>query len=505
LFHQRAWRGTARHSPRQPLEQADTPDAFAAASEATGVPAELLVAISSVETGLQMVEGVQEFPGQPRSYGVMGLRSLERAAQLTGATRDAVRQDLRANVLGAAAVLAEQAHTSGIDTRDLEAWAPVVATYSGIEDREAAAEYVWYEVYAALEAGVEVEGALVAAPGALVPHYPRPSRDRTRIGDESAVWTASPNHNSRGDADVSFIVVHSCEGSYSGCWGWLANSASGVSAHYVVSDDGDEVRQLVEEEDRAWHIGASYDCDNNHDVDCWRNGDSMNTTSVGIEHAGYASQSSWNPGLIRRSAELACGVSLRHDVQRDSYHIVGHGQLQPWNRTDPGENWPWADYLEEVRTACGDGLVQSTTTAPLVIDSNNDANDLSRAWSDVSEAWWGSASVSGYWNTGYWVAPTEPVSDPARFWFDAEEGCYTVEAWWPAGTDRSDAITFLGYDAQEAEVGRVVVNQRLHGSEWNHLGDWHFSQGWSQVALSRWVAPGAYAVADAVRVTPCEN
>ena len=85
-------------------------------------------------------------------------------------------------------------------------------------------------------------------------------------------------------------------------------------AHYVVNHDGSEVRWLVDEERKAWHIGADYDCDRNDDVDCWRNGSGSNGFTVGIEHAGYGSQSSWDPGLIERSAELTCGVAQRNSI-----------------------------------------------------------------------------------------------------------------------------------------------------------------------------------------------
>ena len=49
-------------------------NAFVAAEQQTGVPVEILMAISKVETGVQGVVGVEEFPGQPIAYGVMGLR-----------------------------------------------------------------------------------------------------------------------------------------------------------------------------------------------------------------------------------------------------------------------------------------------------------------------------------------------------------------------------------------------------------------------------------------------
>ncbi len=492
------------------------PDNFVEAEERTGVPAEILMAVAQVETGFQMVQGEEEFPGQVRRYGWMGVPEhlLDEASDLTGFDVERIKTDPNANVQAAAALMRERARQLDIDRSTLGGWAPVVADYSGIADEDAVAEYVHYEAYAALRDGITVEGYTLE-PIDVEPDWPLPSRWGQRTGDAGTVWTASPNHSSRGGASVDFVVLHTCEGSYSGCWGWLANAASGVSAHYVVNSTGTEVRQLVDEDRKAWHIAASYACGNNAGVECWRDGTPMNSVSVGIEHAGYASQSSWNPGLIDRSSALTCGITQRHGIPRDAYHIVGHGQLQPWNRTDPGAAWPWNDYLNKVDAACGGGGAAPAPPPPpsggaapapggaqFVIDSNNGSNDTNRYYVEVSADWWASNNVSGYYNTGYWVAPTWGVSDPASFWFYSDAArCYRVEAWWTAASDRPTNIAFLGWDAADNEVGRAYVNQQVGGSTWNHLGDWTFGPGWNRVLLSRWTSSGSYAVADAVRLT----
>ena len=525
--------------------------AFEDAAARTEVPMELLLAIARVETGVQSVEGAVEFPGQEPAFGVMGLRgeNLVRAARLAGLDEALVRTDVSANSLAAATLLSEWGAEAGIDPSDLSAWAPIVARYSGIEDPEAAAEYVWYEVYAALQDGVDA-GGYSSDPQMATPKFRKPSQSRARTGASDAVWTASPNYSSRSGASVDYVIIHTCEGSYSGCWGWLTNSSAGVSAHYVVNDSGSEVRQLVDEDSKAWHISASYDCANNSNKDCSLNGKNMNSMSVGIEHAGYGSQTSWSSGLLDRSAKLTCGITDRHGISRDAYHIVGHGQLQPWNRSDPGAAWPWSSYLSAVNTACGAGSgtgsggtgsggtgsgsggsgtgsggsgsggsgsgsggsgsgsggtgSSAPTASSFIIDSNNAANDTNWFLTEVSADWWSSSSSSGYYNTGYWVAATEATSDPASFWFLTEAaGCYTVDAWWTAGSNRSAAISFMGWDEADREVGRTTVSQQINGGKWNELGDWTFPAGWNRVLLSRWTTPGSYAIADAVRLTPC--
>ena len=166
-----------------------------------------------------------------------------------------------------------------------------------------------------------------------------------------ALWRTSPNFNQRQSA-VHMVIIHSCEGGYVGCWSWLANRESQVSAHYVVREDGAEITQLVRESARAWHIGATYDSTLNAGHDPHLHGVQSNHFTIGVEHAGFASQTEWPVAQLDASARLVCGAARRWGIPRDRLHIVAHGQLQPWNRTDPGQNWPWADYLERIAHHC---------------------------------------------------------------------------------------------------------------------------------------------------------
>src|SRR5436309_15695484 len=87
-----------------------------------------------------------------------------------------------------------------------------------------------------------------------------------------------------------------------------------------------EISQLVHERDRAWHIAATYDCTLNRGHDCWLNGVQSNDFTVGIEHAGFASQDSFPASQLEASAALACDVTRDRGIPRDWQHIVGHGQ-----------------------------------------------------------------------------------------------------------------------------------------------------------------------------------
>ncbi|MCA9493628.1 MAG: N-acetylmuramoyl-L-alanine amidase, partial [Myxococcales bacterium] len=308
------------------------PPDFSESARSANVPGEVLYALARAETNFQMVIGEAEFDGQEPAFGLMGLRGeqLQLAADLSGIDVETVKTDRAANIAAAAELLGFYGEEFGLTAdSDLGEWAPVVARFANLTDDEATAEYIHHEVYGALRDGIETEGYSLAPMDDIVVAWPEPLIDQQRGRDSGAIWSPSPNYSSRSGYSVNYVIIHTCEGSYSGCWSWLANSASGVSAHYVVNDSGSEVRALVDESNKAWHISANYDCSLNSNKDCSRNGQPMNNQSVGIEHAGYGSQSSWSNGLIQRSAELTCGITQRNGVIRDSYHIVGHGQLQP--------------------------------------------------------------------------------------------------------------------------------------------------------------------------------
>ncbi|HEX2094497.1 MAG TPA: peptidoglycan recognition family protein [Longimicrobiaceae bacterium] len=325
---------------------------FRRAAAEFGVPVELLRSIGYVETRWEMVRGGEEFPGLPPAFGVMALRGerLRRGAELAGVSEEATRTDPAANIRAAAALLRGHAGALGIRGEDPEDWAPAVARFSGIDSPEGQASYVRDGVYRALRGGAAASRSSAGPPCKEdPPTNPNPS---SPVEHPGAVWRPSPNFNER-TTPVHMVIVHTCEGSYAGCWSWLANPASGVSAHYVVREDGAEITQLVAEAKRAWHIGATYDCNLNGAHECSTlHGVQSNHFTIGVEHAGYASQTSWPAAQIDTSAKLVCEVTKRWQIPRDRFHIVGHAQLQPYNRTDPGANWPWAEYLARIDAHC---------------------------------------------------------------------------------------------------------------------------------------------------------
>ncbi len=514
---------------------------FIRAAEEFDVPVQILKAVGYIESQWQMVAGEEEFEGQQPAFGSMALRGefLQRGADLLGADLDAVKTTRELNIRAAAAVLSAMGDEQKIDRADLGAWAPAIATMSGIITHEAAVSYIHHGVYGLIQNGLVVTDlagnviSTIEPEPDVIPDYDPPSGPvlATLPDYAGAVFRSSPNYSSRpagSGGTIRLVIIHTCEGAYAGCWGWLVNSKSGVSAHYVVKEDK-----------KGWHISAKYDPKLNGGTFPELAGAGSNNFTVGIEHAGYGSQKSWNANLIDQSAKLVCDITKRQNLPRDKYHIVGHGQLQPYNRKDPGAAWPWATYFEKINAACGgqqpppqdpppqdpppqdpppqdpppqDPPPQDPPPPPpadpaeIIVDSSNGNNNLAIALFKASNVWVPTAATPGYYGNGYLYAPTEAINDGAEFSFYLNNaGTKKIEVWYTAGANRAAAAPVIAYNAQGVEVGKTTVNMQQGGKAWTAAGSFAFTAGRNKVVLSRWATAGSVIIADGVRITADGN
>jgi N-acetylmuramoyl-L-alanine amidase len=159
----------------------------------------------------------------------------------------------------------------------------------------------------------------------------------------------SPNFDAR-TAPPDMIVLH-YTGMQSGeaALARLRDPAAKVSAHYVVEEDG-RIFALVPEARRAWHAGVSF----------WAGERDINTRSVGVEIV--------NPGheLGYRAfppAQIASVIDLIGDVRErwtiPDTRILGHSDVAPARKRDPGELFPW-----KVLAQVGHGLWVEPPAAP---------------------------------------------------------------------------------------------------------------------------------------------
>jgi N-acetylmuramoyl-L-alanine amidase len=104
-----------------------------------------------------------------------------------------------------------------------------------------------------------------------------------------------------------------------------------VSSHYVLAEDG-ALYRLVPEEHVAWHAGRS----------SWRGREGLNPTSIGIEIVNLDGDRHDYPARqIDALIELCHGIVARHPgiVARN---VVGHSDIAPQRKVDPGRRFPWA-------------------------------------------------------------------------------------------------------------------------------------------------------------------
>ena len=80
---------------------------------------------------------------------------------------------------------------------------------------------------------------------------------------------------------------------------------------------------------------------------------------------------------------------------------------------DPGTDF-WAAYMASINTCVGGG---GGGTTGIIVDSNRANNGANARIVTPSSSWKSSTSVSGYWGSGYYVAPTAAVSDATTFEF----------------------------------------------------------------------------------------
>ncbi|MBP7065988.1 N-acetylmuramoyl-L-alanine amidase [Ferrovibrio sp.] len=112
----------------------------------------------------------------------------------------------------------------------------------------------------------------------------------------------------------------------------LTDPEAKVSAHYVIDEDGSLIR-LVSEEARAWHAGMAF----------WRGVRDVNARSIGIELVNPGHEFGYRPfpdAQIATLVELLAGIKARHNIP--SAGFVGHSDVAPQRKEDPGELFPWA-------------------------------------------------------------------------------------------------------------------------------------------------------------------
>ena len=165
----------------------------------------------------------------------------------------------------------------------------------------------------------------------------------------------SPNYDERDGRAIDMLVLH-----YTGmpsakaALDRLCDPAAKVSAHYTIDEEG-VVYAHVPEARRAWHAGLSY----------WAGEADVNARSIGIELVNPGHEYGYREfaqAQIAALITLCHGLLLRHPIP--SWRVLGHSDVAPARKEDPGELFPWQQLAK-----AGIGLWPETMQSDLGADA----------------------------------------------------------------------------------------------------------------------------------------
>jgi len=144
----------------------------------------------------------------------------------------------------------------------------------------------------------------------------------------------SPNHDERKQGRPPDMILLHYTGMQSGeaALQRLCLSDSKVSSHYVVFEDG-RIVQCVPEAARAWHAGVS----------SWAGETDINSCSIGIEIVNPGHEFGYRNFPLRQIAAVIslCKTIITRRGPISAERILGHSDVAPARKQDPGEKFPW--------------------------------------------------------------------------------------------------------------------------------------------------------------------
>jgi len=174
----------------------------------------------------------------------------------------------------------------------------------------------------------------------------------------------SPNFNQkkRSSKNITSIIIH-----YTGMQSEreslkrLISSKSKVSCHYLINRSG-RVFRLVKDQNIAWHAGKSM----------WGKYKNLNKNSIGIELVNKGHKYGYQAFTriqIKRLVELCKYLKRKYKIKNRL--ILGHSDIAPLRKADPGEKFPWV-YL----SSKGVGNYPDKTTRRVKFKKDNDVSTL---------------------------------------------------------------------------------------------------------------------------------
>ncbi|MFA7262631.1 MAG: N-acetylmuramoyl-L-alanine amidase [Caulobacter sp.] len=161
--------------------------------------------------------------------------------------------------------------------------------------------------------------------------------------------TPSPNFDARTKVPDMLVLHYTGMKTGAEALARLRDPEARVSSHYMVEEDG-RIFRLVAEERRAWHAGRSF----------WKGEEGVNHASIGIEIVNPGHEFGYRPFP---EAQIAAVIALVADIRGrwsiEDDRILGHSDVAPARKEDPGELFPWRRLAE-----AGHGVWAEADPAP---------------------------------------------------------------------------------------------------------------------------------------------
>jgi len=146
------------------------------------------------------------------------------------------------------------------------------------------------------------------------------------------IYSINFNKTARSPKKIKYLIFH-----YTGMVSEkkaikrLTNKNSKVSCHYFIKRDG-EVINMVPDKFIAWHAGVS----------CWKKHKNLNDKSIGIEIQNAGHLNNYQRFSTKQIKSLIfISKKLRKKYNINSKNFLGHSDIAPDRKKDPGEKFPW--------------------------------------------------------------------------------------------------------------------------------------------------------------------
>ena len=154
----------------------------------------------------------------------------------------------------------------------------------------------------------------------------------------NVIYSPNFDQKKRSSKSIKLLVIH-----YTGMQSEresimrLCNPKYKVSSHFVINQNG-KIYRLVQDDQTAWHAGKS----------CWGKYKNLNKNSIGIELVNKGHEFGYTNFKKKQLSSLIkiCKILIKK-YKIKKRNIVGHSDISPLRKIDPGEKFPWKELADK--------------------------------------------------------------------------------------------------------------------------------------------------------------